>query len=196
MTEDPLKQIQACADRDAIENLLGLYCRAIDRLDLELLKSVYHPDALDDHGAIHASGHEFAETIIELLGKVCIYSMHSIAHAVIEIDGDTATSEATYFGFHTIDAGAQGIEAFFGPQYLEEQRQAGQLNRRHEYVCGGRYLDVLHKRDGVWRIFRRKMTNEWSVCRPQSSVREGIAGSVHVPGSRDRNDPVYRLLQS
>jgi hypothetical protein len=61
MNEEQLKQLLACADRDAIENLLGLYCRAIDRLDLELLESVYHPDAVDDHGMIHASGHEFAE---------------------------------------------------------------------------------------------------------------------------------------
>ena len=195
MNEEQLKRVLACADRDAIENLLGLYCRALDRLDLELLKSVYHPDSLDDHGMIHTSGYEFAESIVELLGNVCVYSMHSIAHAVIEIDGDTATSEATYFGLHTIDAGAENIEAFFGPRYLEEQRRAGLLQQRHEYFNGGRYLDVLHKRDGIWRIFRRKMTNEWSQCRPESSVNEGIAGSVHVPGSRDRSDPVYRLLQ-
>lgn len=195
MNEEQLKQLLACADRDAIENLLGLYCRAIDRLDLELLKSVYHPDAIDDHGMIHASGHEFAEQIIGVLSNVCVYSMHSITHAIIEVEGHTATSEASYFGFHTIDAGAQNIETFFGPRYLEEQRQAGRLQQRHEYVCGGRYLDVLHKRDGIWRILRRKMTNEWSLCRPESSVIEGIAGSVHVPGSRDHNDPVYRLLQ-
>jgi len=46
------------SDREAIENLLGLYCRAIDRLDVELLKSVYHPDGIDDHGAISANAHE------------------------------------------------------------------------------------------------------------------------------------------
>lgn len=190
-----LQALQACADRDAIENLLGLYCRGIDRLDLDLLKSVYHPDAIDDHGIISASGHEFAERIVALLGQVCVYSQHSVTHAVIEIDGECATSEAQYLGFHTIAAGEQSIEAFFGPTYLEQQRQAGNLERCHEYLCGGRYLDVLHKRDGQWRIYRRSMTNEWSVCRPQSAVSEGIAGAVHVPGSRDRSDPVYRLLQ-
>jgi hypothetical protein len=54
---------------------------------------------------------------------------------------------------------------------------------------------VLHKRDGQWRIFRRTITNEWSVCRPENVVSEGIAGGVYVPGSRDRRDPVYHLLQ-
>lgn len=27
------------------------------------------------------------------------------------------------------------------------------------------------------------------------SVSEGIARSIHIPDSRDRNDPVYRVLQ-
>lgn len=190
-----LKTLQACADRGAIENLLGLYCRGIDRLDLDLLKSVYHPDAIDDHGLIRANGHEFAERIIELLGQVCVYTQHSVTHAVIEIDGERATSESQYFGFHTIAAEEASIASFFGPAYLEEQRQSGNLERRHEYLCGGRYLDVLHKRDGQWRIFLRTITNEWSVCRPESVVSDGIAAAVHVPGSRDRRDPVYHLLQ-
>jgi hypothetical protein len=195
MDEQLRQMVQTCADRNAIENLLGLYCRGIDRLDLELLKSVYHPDSIDDHGIISANGHEFAEQIVALLGQVCVYSQHSVTHAVIEVKGDVAFSEAQYVGFHTIGAGAESIEAFFGPTYLEEQRQAGKLDKRHEYLCGGRYLDVLHKRDGLWRIYRRKMTNEWAVCRPETAVREGIAGAVCVPGSRDRNDPVYRLMQ-
>lgn len=195
MDESLRQMVQTCADRDAIENLLGLYCRGIDRLDLELLKSVYHVDAIDDHGIISANGHDFAEQIIPLLGKVCVYSQHSVTHAVIDIKGDQAFSEAQYIGFHTIEAGAESIEGFFGVQYLEQQRALGNLERRHEYVCGGRYIDVLHKRDGVWRIYRRKMTNEWAVCRPSSAVTEGIPGAVCVSGSRDRNDPVYRLLQ-
>jgi len=36
-------------DRFAIENILTSYARAIDRLDIELLKSLYHEDARDDH---------------------------------------------------------------------------------------------------------------------------------------------------
>src|SRR4051794_25564624 len=36
-------------DRFAIEDILTSYARAIDRLDIELLKSLYHEDARDDH---------------------------------------------------------------------------------------------------------------------------------------------------
>jgi hypothetical protein len=62
-----LQALTACADRAAIENVLGLYCRAIDRLDVELLRSVYHPDAIDDHGAMCMNAQEFAPRIVEEL---------------------------------------------------------------------------------------------------------------------------------
>jgi hypothetical protein len=46
---------------------------------------------------------------------VCVYTQHSVTHAVIEIDGERATSEAQYFGFHTIAAEEASIASFFGP---------------------------------------------------------------------------------
>lgn len=196
MSEQLLEQrLTALADRAEIENLLGIYCRAIDRLDMELLKTVYHPDAIDDHGAIVANAHDFAEQIIPILRQVCIYSQHAITHAVIDVDGDRAISEATYTGFHTIAADAEAIGNFFGPAYLAAQREAGTLQQTHEYICGGRYLDQLEKRAGVWRIAHRKMTNEWSISRASSVVTEGMAGAFASPGSRDGTDPVYALQQ-
>jgi SnoaL-like domain len=193
---ETLRALAVCADRAAIENVLGLYCRAIDRLDLELLKSVYHADAIDDHGAMCLNGHEFAERIIATIRDLCVYSMHTVTHSVIDVEGDTAAAESYYLGYHTIAADAATVEKFFGRRYLEEQGRAGLLDQRHEYICGGRYIDVLHKRAGVWRIFRRKMTNEWSVSRPENLVTEGVPAAFVSPGRRDRQDPVYRLQAS
>jgi hypothetical protein len=184
----------ACCDRAAIENLLGLYCRAIDRLDVELLKSVYHADGVDDHGAIRANAHEFADRVVAMLRDTCVYTMHTITHSVIEVRGDEAAAESYYLAIHTIAAGEGPIAKFFGETYLERQRAAGLLGDRHEYLCSGRYLDELCKRDGVWRILRRQMTNEWGTCRPESTVTEGIAGAFTTSGRRDRQDPVYRLM--
>jgi hypothetical protein len=188
-----LETLMAGAERAAIENVLGLYCRAVDRLDVELLKSVYHPDAIDDHGAMCLNAHEFADRIIQTLAQVCVYSMHTVTHAVIDVRGDQASSESYYLGYHTVASGEEAIGQFFGPSYLEAQRRAGALERRHEYICGGRYIDVLHRRAGVWRIFRRQITNEFSMSRPESTTSEGIPGAFFKPGSRDRADPVYRL---
>jgi hypothetical protein len=192
--EKTLQRLLAAADRAEIENLLGTYCRAIDRLDLELLKTVYHPDAIDDHGAIHANAHEFAEQIIPTLAQVCVYSMHTVTHAVIDVQGDEAVSEAYYLGFHTIGSDGEAVRNFFGEGYVAAQRAAGTLAGRHEYICGGRYLDRLQRRDGVWRIQARKITNEFNVCRPETALNEAMPAAFAVPSRRDRDDPLYRLL--
>lgn len=139
------------------------------------------------------NAHEFAAHIISTLRQVCSYSMHTVTHAVIDVAGDLAKSEAYYLGVHTIESGEEAIGQFFGPAYLEAQREAALVGRRHEYLCGGRYLDVLQKRDGVWRIARREITNEFAMCRPCSDLAEGLPAAFSRPGSRDRKDPVYRL---
>lgn len=189
-TLESLKQV---ADRDQITRLLGLYCRAIDRLDVDLLRSVYHPDAVDDHGAMRLNAHEFAGKIVEMLGAMCVHTMHTVTHSVIEVDGDRASSESYYLATHTIAAKDSAIEQFFGPAYLAAQRAAGTATLQHEYVCCGRYLDELERRDGRWRIARRRITNEWGTSRPENRVVEGVPGAFLVSGMRDRQDPVYAL---
>lgn len=189
-----LKQLRETADRSEIANLLGLYCRAIDRLDVDLLRSVYHPDAVDDHGAMKLNAHEFAAKIVAMLGAMCESTLHTVTHSVIEIHGARATSESYFLATHSIAANESAIEQWFGPAYLAEQREAGTLDRRHEYICMGRYLDELERRDGKWRIARRQITNEWATSRPEQRVTEGVPGAFSVRGLRDRRDPAYGLL--
>lgn len=188
-----LKSLRMAADRSEIANLLGLYCRAIDRLDVDLLRSVYHPDAVDDHGAMKLNAHEFAAKIIAMLGAMCESTLHTVTHSVIEIDGTRATSESYFLATHSIAANESAVEQWFGPAYLAAQRKAGTLGVRHEYVCMGRYLDELEQRDGAWRIARRQITNEWAASRPEQRVTEGVPGAFSVQGLRTRHDPVYAL---
>ena len=42
--------LQLLIDRQEILDCLNRYCRALDRHDDELLTSVFHPDAVDNHG--------------------------------------------------------------------------------------------------------------------------------------------------
>jgi len=89
--------VRTLLDQQAIERQLNLYCRAIDRLDVDLLRSIYWPAGTDDHGSFVGNAHEFAAFIMGDLRKRVIDGMHAIMHSVIEIDGVFATSESYYW---------------------------------------------------------------------------------------------------
>lgn len=180
-------------DRDSIRRLLYTYCRAIDRGDPELLKSVYHPDAIDAHGSFVGNAHEFAEFILKRLPEHTTYRQHIVMNPIIDLDGDRAISEASNVGIHRVPGGWDFVVQYFGEAYAARARETGQVDVDHEFIIGGRYLDVLEKRDGVWRILRRQITGEWNVCRPTREVWEGGRANYQLPGGPHPDDPVYSL---
>lgn len=195
LSDDDHAALKQAVDQMAIQQVLGTYCRAIDRLDVALLRSVYHDDAVDDHGVVCMNAHEFASYIVAELPKLCAYSMHTVTHAVIEVNGDFASSEAYYLAFHRVEGGEASLGAFFGPRYFAAQQAAGCVAGLHAYDCGGRYLDVFERRQGVWRILRREITNEFAVCRAAGVPQEGLPAAFHKPGRRDAEDPSYQTLR-
>src|SRR5262245_52001246 len=44
------EELQRLSDESAVKDVVLRYARAIDRMDLELLRDCYHPGAIDDHG--------------------------------------------------------------------------------------------------------------------------------------------------
>lgn len=185
-------QLQQLLDERGIEKVLKLYCRAIDRLDLELLKSIYHPDATDDHGIFSGNAHEFAEFIISTLGNIILDGMHTVTHCTIDIEGDFATSEAYYSAYQRCRGGEDFVKEFFGERYADEQRQKDTIDGNHDFFNAGRYIDLFERRDGQWKILRRKITSEWNVVRPSTRITDqGGISAFNLPGRRDRTDPVY-----
>lgn len=195
MVQSLEEKVQHLLDHQAIERLVHLYCRAIDRLDVDLLRSIYHPDATDEHGVFIGNAHEFASFIMQKLAAVTTYGFHTITQSIIDIRGDVAAGESTYLAYHRIGAGFENIARFFGETYARRAEKAGTIDIEHEFVAGGRYIDRFERREGVWRIARRKITNEWQQCQPITRVLdEGEPGHVNLPGARDRTDPVYGNL--
>jgi hypothetical protein len=120
----------------AIRRALQDYCRGIDRLDRELLSSVWHPDATVDY-ADH-----FVGTAADLVDHFLVSHRKFVAHShqvtnlTIEVDGDTAVSEA-----------------YVTARLRESERPV-------DHVIAGRYLDRWSRRDGVWAIERREYHND------------------------------------
>ena len=158
---------------------LGLrYCRAVDRGDMELLESVYHPDALDEHGFNTTNtAREFLDAV-PAMRPTMKELQHNITNHRIVVDGDRAEGELYHLAWHRYDE-ADGEVLL---------------------VMGGRYLDKYDKRDGEWRIAHRVCVNDWGVKVPapqQPDVDMLGEGLPHgSAGTADESYKFFSLLAS
>ncbi|GBD14763.1 hypothetical protein HRbin25_00645 [bacterium HR25] len=160
--------LQELLDRQAIYDCLVRYCRGIDRCDAELVRSVYHPDAYDDHGPFfRGSGYEFADKVVGMLQRYKC-TTHFIGNHRVELDGDVAYAETYVIAYHRF------------------QRRDG---REYDFVFAGRYIDRFERRDGEWKIAHRVVTHDWNRIDP---VGETWDPRDMTPGLRSREDAVYR----
>lgn len=164
--------IQAISDQLQISKVLATYCRAIDRCDKELLKTVYWPEAVDEHGIFNGNALEFAEFIVPLLQRMTS-TMHQISNILINLHGSGASVETYCVAYHSVPE-ADG--------------------RHTELIVGGRYLDVFERRGAEWRIAHRTYVMDWNESRPSTADWDsGMMAQLKVRGTHDRSDPSYRM---
>lgn len=169
-------------DRQQISDCLARYSRGVDRLDRELLLSVYHPDAVDDHGVFCGTAEAFADYVIAMHRALHLSHQHSLFNHTCELAGDTAHVE-TYYMFVCINR--------TGPATS---------------MSGGRYVDRMEKRQGEWKIAHRLCVRDWAALeeRPdpadlssftalRASLSPGMKAFMNAGAAarRDRDDPSY-----
>lgn len=130
---------QELADREAIRDVVLRYCRASDRVDEKLLRSVYWPDAQDDHLEFSGGVDEFVDYCVPILTAMR-YNMHTVGNIFIVINGDQADVESYFIGYHSVP---------------------DENGTRRDSFSGGRYIDNFEKRGDEWRIKKRLVTVEW-----------------------------------
>lgn len=180
MDTDLETMVRTLWDRQQIHDCLMNYSRAVDRLDRELLLSVYHDDAVDDHGVFVGSPVEFADCVIDMHSRTHLSHQHCQFNSTIELDGDTAHAE-TYYMF-------VGLNRVGAPLAMS----------------GGRYIDRLEKRGGRWAIASRLCLRDWAPLTEipetldQSTLTvvkldEGTRARMRAgpQPARDRSDPSY-----
>lgn len=160
------------ADHLALTAVLTRYCRAVDRMDLELLRSCFVPGAHLDFGGLFEGPVEgFAEWMHSTLGTYA-FTVHTLSNTLIEIDGDRAVSESYVLALHGETSDGS----------------------RSPFRSGGRYLDRFERRDGRWLIAERQAVTVWSEVAPDVTHPQA-GGKYGAPRSRrDRTDPSYALL--
>lgn len=161
------EEMRRFLDEEAIRKVHLRYCRGIDRMDLDLVRSCYHPDAIDDHGEFVGGVDEFIAYARENLPNF-LSTSHCVCNQLVEVDGDTAFAEHYGIAFHRLPAGADGIEK--------------------DWIATIRYVDRFERRDGEWRIAHRRSIVDSDRINP---VGETMVPHGTMAGARDRSDPSY-----
>lgn len=138
--------------KDAIREVLMRYARAVDTADLALIRSVYWPEATDNHGNFNGNAMEFAEFAVGVLKGFRI-TMHYMTNVSIDFPADGQADVQCYFYAHH-----------------EHVLAAGESGPAMVTVIGGRYLDRFEERGGEWRILARDVTMDWSDHRPSAAL--------------------------
>jgi hypothetical protein len=121
--------VETMAAKQEILETLYRYCHAVDRMDPAIWKQVWHDDAVAHYEGIFEGS---AEALMEWIFQshaACNGTSHQVTNAVVEVDGDRATSTS----------------------YVTACVRAGS----HDVVVRGRYTDHLSLRQGRWRIDER-----------------------------------------
>jgi hypothetical protein len=151
----------------AIREMLHRYCRAVDRGDRELFRSIYHPDAIEHHGKFEGLGLDFVDYALDRVAAVELWQHHPTT-INIDVVGDTAYSEAYYMSSSVFFPDEQG--------------------NREMWDLFGRYIDRFEYRNGEWRIAERMCVRDF---RHDRIIGPPLSKEVHIQGTKDTKDPSY-----
>ena len=166
-----MDRLAIIADKLECTELTTRVARAIDRCDAEMLKTLFHPDATDDHGIFAGTAEEFIAWVIPLL-ETMKRTQHIIGQVLIEVNGDHAAGESYFIAHHAIET-PEG-EIFM--------------------VAAGRYLDRFERRDGTWKISHRQAVFDWNSVTPLTDNFDRDNPGASTYGQRGKNDPSYAHL--
>jgi hypothetical protein len=163
------QRLQALLDKQEIAELSHKYMRALDRLDRDLMLSVFHPDSTTDYGFFQGSGPDFVDYAQNAL-KDHISNQHLIGQILIDLEGDIAFGEVYYQAFHRflID----GVET--------------------DLFVAGRYVDRYERRNEIWKFAFRSELVDWVRLDPATGKGMmpgaiwGARGADDLSSQRDR----------
>lgn len=133
------RQLQELLDRKACEDVLLRYGRTLDWLDASGQQACFWPDAEIDYGFFQGSGSDWVPVVMSVEADAP-RRWHISTGIMVQVDGDIARSEC------------------YGLSVGTAENEKGELV---DTMFGGRYLDELEKRDGTWRISKRRYIADW-----------------------------------
>ena len=158
--------VRELLDKEEIREALLRYCRGVDRMDNELIRSFYHDDAQEHHGGYRGESPDDFITYADERSGTFAATSHFVTNHSIELVGEVAFSEAYVLVVH------------------HGEDQDGPL----EAVFGGRYVDRFERRDGQWKVTDRVVVHDWSRV---DRIEPWERAPMFVQGLRSRDDVAY-----
>ena len=156
-------------DKQACVELVYRLARAVDRCDDALLRSLFHPDATDDHGVFHGTASDFADWVMPVLEGMR-RTQHMIGNVLIVVEGDRALGESYFIAHHHLPQ-ESGPDVFM--------------------VAAGRYLDRFERREGAWRIAHRQAAYDWNSAALSTDSWNRAEPGAWTFGARGPEDVSY-----
>lgn len=128
------KQMDELLSRAQIQEVLMAYARGNDRVDEALIRSCFWPESTHKHGRFEGKSSDFVGFAMKIITGLK-FTAHHISNVSIQVNGDRALSECYYLAHHRRD-----------------RKEGGEEDAWFE----GRYLDDFERRNGVWKIIRRR----------------------------------------
>lgn len=166
-----MDRLMIMADKLECTELVTRVARAIDRCDADMLRTLFHLDATDDHGIFIGTASDFIDWVIPLL-ETMKRTQHIIGQVLIEVDGDHGTGESYFVAHHAIS------------------RADGDIFM----VAAGRYLDRFERREGVWKISHRHAVFDWNSTTPLTDSYDRDDPKAMTFGQHGKADKSYAHL--
>ncbi len=152
--------IETIIDREAIRDVITRVARGEDRRHEGLLRSAYWPDATIDFGVMQGGFEDYLGWCVPGSPAIPV-TQHMLGQCLIALRGESAKAETYVTSYHRIKA------------------EGGD----RDTAMGGRYLDVLEKRDGDWKIASRVMLYDWD--RDLGEAADWSKGLMGMPFAGD-----------
>lgn len=184
--EAATKELQTLWDKEEIRSAMYRYARGVDRRDYDLVRSVYHSDAYDDHGSYKGN----VDGLIDWLSRRHVFieqSMHIICHTHIDFLADEiAVAENYVIVPQRYPSTAQEtIRAWVGDKAVG-------IDERLKVIMYVRMIDRFEKRGGQWKIARRAVVVEDVDAK---LIKVSNESPVSMEQIRGPGDAIYTFLR-
>lgn len=152
--------------KQEIMELSCRYMRGLDRLDRNLLLSVFARGAWCEYGFVNCEAPAFVDFALNAL-KEHAANQHMIGNVLIEFEGEQAFGEVYFNAYHKVP-GDTGFD---------------------DVTIAGRYLDRYVQEDGQWKFAYRSELVDWSRTEPTADPYFEQAADGLRGGRQD--DAVY-----